>query len=162
MKFLKQSEVKLVDGGYLVDSKKNPISNKDFEIAQQSAHYIVTFAKLAKTKNFTTTKVDTLEELKAEVTRILKDKTVKFVEAKNPELGELNLKLKAEAMNFMEAVDNAEKAEKVNAFLQQFAILKEFQEFGLFFTEGIVKLDKIYSLEEIIEAVEETIELLIN
>jgi hypothetical protein len=162
MKFLKQSEVKLVDGGYLVDSKKNPISNKDFEIAQQSAHYIVNFAKLAKTKNFTTTKVDTLEELKAEVTRILKDKTVKFVEAKNPELGELNLKLKVEAMNFMEAVDNAEKAEKVNAFLQQFAILKEFQEFGLFFTEGIVKLDKIYSLEEIIEAVEETIELLIN
>lgn len=162
MKFLKQSEVKLENGGYLVDVKKNPIFNKDFIIAQQSAHYIINFARLAKTKNFTETKVDTLEELKAEVTRVLKDKTVKFVEAKNPEIGELNLKLRVEAMNFMEARDNAEKAEKVNAFLQQFTILKEFEEFGLFFTEDVVKLDKIYSIDEIVKAVEETIELLIK
>lgn len=162
MKFLKQSEVRLENGGYLVDAKKSPIFNKDFVTAQESAHYIINFAAIAKTKNFTQTKVDTLEELKAEVTRILKDKTVKFVEAKNPEVGELSLKLKAEAMNFMEAVDNVEKVEKVNAFLQQFAILKEFQDFGLFFTEGIVKLEKIYTLEEIIEAVEETIELLVK
>lgn len=162
MKFLKKTEVKLANGGYLLDSKESPVFNQEFVTAQQSADYIVTFAKLAKTKNFTATKVDTLEDLKAEVTKVLKDKTVKFVEAKTPEAGELTLKLKAEAMNFMEAVEGNDKTEKVNAFLQQFAILKDFEEFGLYFTDGIVKLDKIYTLDEIIEAVNETIELLVK
>ena len=44
--------------------------------------------------------------------------------------------------------------------MQQFKTLQDFETVGLFFDQGIVKLNKIYTVEEILNAVTETIELL--
>jgi DNA polymerase III delta subunit len=56
--------------------------------------------------------------------------------------------------------EESTKVDKINAFMQQFAVLQEFEAFGLFFDEEIVKLNNIYSVEEILKAVKETIDLL--
>ena len=63
-------------------------------------------------------------------------------------------------MAFMKFTESSSKVEKINSFLQQFAILNEFENYGLFFEEDIVKLNKIYTMAAVIAAVTETIELL--
>ena len=63
-------------------------------------------------------------------------------------------------MAFMNFQKDSSRTDKVNNFLQQLAILKEFEDFGLFFVEDIVKLNKIYTLDEVGNAVNETIDLL--
>jgi len=72
----------------------------------------------------------------------------------------LTKKLADEAMAFMTFQENSTKVDKVNSFLQQFSVLAEFEEFGLFFSEDIVKLNRIYTMDEVIEAVTEVIDLL--
>ena len=49
---------------------------------------------------------------------------------------------------------------KINKFLSQFNIVNEFEEFGLFFDQDIVKLNKIYTIKEITAAVKAVIDLL--
>lgn len=158
--FLKNTEVVLQNGGYLCNAKGEPVTNEDFIAAQRRAEYVVTFANLAKTKNFKSTKVDSLDNLRQEVLSILNNKTVSFVESPTPVKRKLTDELAKEALAFVNFQENSSKTKKVNAFLQEFAVLKEFSEFGLFFDQDVVKLNKIYTLEEVITAVTETIELL--
>lgn len=159
-KFLKASEVELINGGYVSDKDGTPWTNEAFITAQKSAEYIVKFAELAKGKNFKSTKVDSLSDLRNEVEKSLEDTKVSFVTVKKPSAGELTTKLKKEALDFINAVEGSDKTEKINNFLQSFTILKDFEDHGLFFEQGVVKLNKIYTLEEIIKAVTETIDLL--
>ena len=56
--------------------------------------------------------------------------------------------------------ENSLKTDKVNGFLQEFNLLQEAEEFGLFFEDGIVKLEAIYTVDQITVAVKETIDLL--
>ena len=73
---------------------------------------------------------------------------------------ELTDKLQEEAMAFIKFNSELSKAEKVNKFLQSFNTLNEFETFGLFFTEDIVKLPKIYTMKEVIVAVKEVIDII--
>lgn len=159
--FLKAGQVSLVNGGYLVatDGQK-PVSNTAFEVAQRHAEYVVTFAKLAKGKNFVGKKADSLQDLENEVRTALAAKKRTFVEKPTLVAGTLTTQLKEEALSFMNFQENLNKAEKINEFLQQFEVIAEFQEFGLFFDENIVKLNKIYTMEEIVESVTSVIDLL--
>lgn len=159
-KFLKKSEVKLVNGGYLSTLEESPVTNDAFVKAQQHAEYIITFAKLAKEKDFIGKKADSLSELSKQVREELAKKDVKYVETPKKVVKKLTNQLADEAMAFMNFEKETSKAEKINLFLQQFNVLHEFEEFGLFFEDGIVKLNKIYTMLEIIEAVKETINLL--
>ena len=69
-------------------------------------------------------------------------------------------KLVDEALAWIDFDKKSSKTEKVNKFLQQFNVINEFEEIGLFFEDEIVKIDKIYTMKEIIEAVEATVDLL--
>lgn len=160
--FLKSTEVTLLNGGYLSNKEtKKPIYNGVFVSAQNHANYIVTFAKLAKDKDFKGKKADSISDLKMEVHKLLsKQEKIQFVEAPKEVKRPTHDKLAEEALKFMNFEKDKERSEKVNNFLQQFAVLKEFEDFGLFFDEEIVKLDKIYTLEEVVDAVNETIDLL--
>jgi len=159
-KFLKKSEVKLVNGGYLSNVDNSPVINDAFVKAQQHAEYIITFAKLAKDKDFIGKKADSLSELSKQVKEELAKKDVKYVETPKKVVKKLSNQLADEAMAFMNFEKETSKADKINLFLQQFNVLHEFEEFGLFFEEGIVKLNKIYTMSEIVESVKETIDLL--
>jgi hypothetical protein len=161
-KFVKNTELVLVNGGYLsLNAEGNPpVTNEAFIAAQKRAEYICTFAKLAKGKDFKGKKADSLDELKSKVAAELATKDTVFVKAPKKVDKPMTQKLADEAMAFMKYEDSLGKNEKINKFLQEFNILNEFEEFGLFFEDGIVKLNKIYSLKEVVEAVKSTVDLL--
>ena len=159
--FLKNKELQLINGGYLSDKAGNPVSNADFITAQKHAEYIITFANLAKGKDFKGKQADTLSSLKAEVQKYLNDqRPTTFIEKPKEVKRPVSESLAKEALAFIDFQETSSKVDKINNFLQQFTILKEFSEFGLFFEQGIIKLNKIYTIEEVTIAVESVIELL--
>jgi hypothetical protein len=152
-KFLKVSEVKVANGGYLMSGTNDPVTNPEFVKAQEDAHYLVTLAGVLKGKDFKGKKADTLEDAQAETAALLAKQSVEFVKVPNLKKGVTQTKLASEALAYMSSVGEKNNAEKINAFMQKFEILKDFEEFGLFFDEGIQKLNKIYTIAEILEAV---------
>jgi hypothetical protein len=158
--FLTAKDIQLLNGGYLSNKEGQPINNEQFVKAQRHAEYVVTFATLAKGKDFKGKKADSLTELEAEVKALLATKQKTFVSKPTEVKKPLTAQLAEEAMAFMTFQENSSKVDKINSFLQQFEILDEFSEFGLFFESDIVKLNKIYTMEEIVSAVTEVIDLL--
>lgn len=159
--FLKKSEVKLLNGGYLSNGGGDPIYNYEFVRAQQSAEYIVEFAKAAKGKNFKCEKIDSLADVKAEVMKAIDAKrTTSFVDKPKEIKRPTTDKLAEEALAFVKFEEDSSRADKINNFMQQFTVLKDFEDHGLFFEPEIVKLNELYSLEDVINAVTETIDLL--
>lgn len=158
--FLTKGDLQLVKGGYLVNKEETPVYNEDFVKLQKHAEYVVTFAKVAKGKDLVGKKATSLQDIQKEVKELLTAKAPVFVENTTTLERPLTEKLKEEALNFMNFQENSGKIEKINAFLQQFEKLAEFENFGLFFTEDVVKLNAIYTMEEVVAAVTETIDLL--
>jgi len=159
--FLKSSELSLKNGGYLTGKEGTPVNNVDFYNAQKHAEFVVKFAKAAKGKNFEGVKPDCIDAVREEVLAdINKKKVTEFVatpkEVKRPTTD----KLQKEALDFISFQTKKEDVDKTNEFLAQFEIIHEFENFGLFFEEDIVKLNRIYTMEEITEAVSSCIDLL--
>lgn len=157
--FVKNTELELKNGNHLFVGE-NPITNNEFVQAQKQAEYIVTFARLAKGKSFKDIKADSLTDLRAQVMNELSEKDVLFVAKPTAIDQPLTKQLAEEAMNFINFKTNANKVDQINAFMQQFKVLQDFETVGLFFDQGIVKLNKIYTIAEVLSAVESCIELL--
>jgi len=158
--FLKKGELQLVNGGYLSNKGEQPVGNADFVNAQKHAEYIVTFAEKAKGKDFKGKEADSLEKLRSEVSALVSgNQATEFVKKPKTVSRPTGDKLASEALAFINFKEDSSKVEKINKFLQQFTVLKEFEDFGLFFEEDIVKLNKIYTMKEVIDAVTETIDL---
>ena len=159
--FVKNSELTLVNGGYVVTGEKQtPVFNEDFIAVQKHAEWVVTFAEKAKGKDFIGKQADSIADVKAEVLKALSKSDVEYVKLPKKVNRELTDKLQEEAMAFIKFNSELSKAEKVNKFLQSFNTLNEFETFGLFFTEDIVKLPKIYTMKEVIVAVKEVIDII--
>ena len=158
--FVKSSELQLVNGGYVVAGKtQTPVFNVNFIEAQKRAERVVLFAEKAKGKDFIGKTADNIEDVVKEVDKVLSKSDVKYLaEPKEVKLA-LTSKLKEEALAFIGHLEETSKVEKINKFLQQFNVIQEFEEFGLYFEEDICKLNKIYTIKEIVEAVEEVINL---
>lgn len=159
-KFLKKTDLQLINGGYLSDKDGNPVTNETFIAIQKRAEYVCTFAKLAKGKDFKGKEADSLDDLRKAVAAELSSKDKVYVEAPKKIVKKLADSLAEEAMAFMSFEKESSKVDKMNAFLQDFNTLAEFEEFGLFFENGIVKLNKIYTMGEVVESVQATIDLL--
>jgi len=159
--FLKSKDLKLVNGGYLVTKDDTPVFNEEFVSLQQHAEYIITFAKLAKGKDFVGKPADSIESLQTQVKELLySTKNTVFIASPTVVGRPVTESLKLEALAFLDFQDSLSDTTKINAFLQQFKLLAEFEEFGLFFTEDVVKLNRIYTMKEVINAVTSTIKLL--
>lgn len=158
--FIKKDGLQLINGGYLSTKEEKPVTNEAFVAAQKRAHYVVTFAKHAKNKDFVGKKADSLEQMIADVNAELATSATEYVSKPKKVKQKLTEELAAEAKAFMNFQDESSKADKINDFLQEFNIINEFEEFGLFFNDGIVKLPKIYSVKEITDAVSQVIDLL--
>jgi len=160
--FLKSKEVKLVGDGYLVNQEGTPINNENFVDAQKMAEYVVAFAEVAKTKDFKGKTADDIVDVKSEVlSKLSKKDEVKYLETPAKPKTPTTSKLAEEALKFIEHDEEKTKVDKVNTYLNRFNSIYEFENFGLFFDDSeIVKLDKIYTMSEIIEAVNTTIDLL--
>ena len=148
--------------GYLSSTKDSvqPIGNKAFIEAQKEAEYIITFAEMAKNKDFKGKEADNITDLKKEVLNALSSKDITYIKnSKKPEQ-KLTIQLKSEAIAFMNNVETVEINRKVNKLLQKFNIIQEFEEIGLFFEDEIVKIDKIYTIKEIVDAAKYVVGLL--
>ena len=158
--FIKAGELSLKNGGYLLNSKDEPVFNENFITVQKHAEWVVTFAEKAKGKDFVGKVPDSIESVKEEVRKALSSKGVEYVKAPKKVKQDLIEKLQEEALAFIKYQGESSKAEKINKFLQQFNIIQEFEEFGLYFEEDICKLNKIYTIEEIVKAVTEVIDII--
>ena len=159
--FVKKEELALINGGYLViKEKETPVYNEQFITVQKHAEWVVTFAEKAKGKDFIGKQADSIADVRAEVMKALANKGVEYVKSPKKVKQDLTEKLQEEALAFIKFQGESSKAEKINKFLQQFNIIQEFEEFGLYFEEGICKLNKIYTIEEIVKAVTEVIDLI--
>ena len=159
--FVKKDELVLVNGGYVVKKDGEiPVSNTDFIAVQKHAEWVVTFAQKAVDKDFVGKPAASIEEVKAEVKKALSKSSVEYVKAPKEVKTDLIDKLEKEALAFISYEGEVSKTEKINRFLQQFNVIQEFEEFGLYFEEDICKLNKIYTIEEIVDAVTVVIDLL--
>ena len=91
--------------------------------------------------------------------KALSKSKVEYVSSPKKVKGELTEKLQEEAMTFIKFNSESSKTDKINKFLQQFNKLQEFEEFGLYFEEDICKLNKIYTIKEVVTAVKQIIDL---
>ena len=159
--FVKKEELALVNGGYVVTGKnETPVYNEQFITVQKHAEWVVTFAEKAKGKDFVGKVPDSIESVKEEVRKALSSKGVEYVKAPKKVKQDLTEKLQEEALAFIKYQGESSKTEKINKFLQQFNIIQEFEEFGLYFEEDICKLNKIYTIEEIVAAVTAVIDII--
>lgn len=159
--FLKSTDIQLNSGGYLTTKDEKPVSNAEFVKAQKSAEYVIVFAKLAKGKDFKGKQADSLSSLKAEVQAYFNNsRPTVFVEKPTEVVRPVTDSLAKEALVFINFQETSSRVDKINNFLQQFNVINEFESFGLFFSQDIVKLTKIYTIAEITEAVTSVIDLL--
>ncbi len=151
--FLKQEGIQLVNGGYLSDSEENPVNNEQFVAAQRRAHRLVSIAAKMEGKTFEAQEVTNIDSLISEVDAELGAvATEEFVKVPVVKKGEVTADLAKEALAFIEGEDKVDLANKINARMQEFKVLNEFETFGLFFEKGVVKLDKIYTVKEVVDA----------
>lgn len=149
-------EVVLAKGGYLADAKTNkPVSNKEFEAAQLRAERLVAIAAKMKGKTFKVAKVDNIHDIVREVEAELNSTRVEeFVKVPKIKIGKLTKQLEDEAAAFVKGAIDSDNAQALNDKLQEFIVINDFETTGLFFTNKISKLKKIYTMKEIITAAE--------
>jgi hypothetical protein len=159
-KFLESKEVFVVKG-YLSSSKDKvqPICNQEFVKAQQDAEFIISFAKKAKGKDFTGKTPDSFVDLLVETASELSQKNTKYVTTPKKVEKKLSNQLKEEALAFIKYEEESSKIDKVNNYLQRYNVISEFEEIGLFFEDDICKLNKIYTMKEIVDAAKVFIEI---
>ncbi len=155
-KFLKVADVSLMNGGYLCTGNSEPVYNKEFYTAQKAAEYVVEFAKVCSTMNFKTEKASTLQDAKNQVLNNIANKNkLTFLELPAINESPITDKLKEEALSFINNTDKRNQFSQINKYMLTFAAIKEFEDFGLFFEGEICKLDKIYTIKDILSAVVE-------
>jgi hypothetical protein len=161
-KFLKQKELQIINGGYLVDNENNPVNNDAFIKAQMDAKYVVTFAEFAKKKDFEGKMPDSVEDLRIEVTKFLNSTSpVEYISKPKPVEKQLHEKLNKEALDFINYKEKSSHVDRINNFMnQRFNVINDFETFGLFFESGIVKIERIYTIKEITKALNEVIDLI--
>jgi len=160
-KFLKQGEVVLINGGYLSNKNSEPICNAEFVEAQQRIEFLDKFIQEAKKHDFEGKQAENFDNFRSNfIIDFSQTKDVSFINIPTKPKSKLQDELLAETLKFVNFEHEKELAKRINYHLQRFIIIKEFEEFGLFFTNDIVKLNKIYTLEEIIKIISENVELL--
>ena len=160
MQFLKLNEISLNPAGYLVATETNkPVNHKEFAEQQKRAHYVCSLAIAIKDKNFKPCKVDNLDEIARKVQADIDSTDVtNYVTAPEKPTSKVQEELVQFALDFASYGDKKEQTDKINTFMQTFNAINGVQSVGDYFSEGLVKLNKIYTIEEILAAVRINIE----
>jgi hypothetical protein len=157
MEFVSKGAATLQNGNYLYST--TPITNSEFVEAQTLAHKLVTLSNLTKGKTFKVNEVYTKAQLQSDLIAALSTKDYTYVEAPKAPERPINDAQAKEALDWMKFGKESDKANRVNSYMQRFNVLRDYEEVGLFFEGGLVKLAKIYTVNEIQEAVTTVIDL---
>jgi len=160
MQFLKLNEISLNPAGYLVSTETNkPVNHKEFAEQQKRAHYVVKLSEAIKDKNFKAVAIDDLEAITRKLQAELDAADVtNYVAAPEKPTSKVQEELVQFALDFASYGDKKEQTDKINTFMQTFNAINGVQSVGDYFSEGLVKLNKIYTIEEILAAVRINIE----
>ena len=153
MKFLKNNELELKNGGYLTSKDGDAVTHPEFVKLQQEANYLVNLANTVRATDFEVKEAITFDQVVKQVTERLNNEKRTYVSTPTPEKTPTLDKLQKEALAWLGNKEGEAKTEKLNRILQKFNTIAEYEDFGLFFSQGIVKLKELYSLEQIVEAV---------
>ncbi len=154
MEFLKLEQLSLNPAGYLVSTETSkPVTHLTFVHQQQEAEYIVKLADAIKDKNFEC-KVDNLEAIKKQVRdEMASGNTRSYVDAPVKPISQVNEELVKFALDFASYEDVKVQNKKINEFMNRFNSINDVETVGDYFSEGIVKLRKLYNTQEILDAV---------
>lgn len=151
MQFL--SEV-FLEKGYLTNGEDmKPIYNQEFVDAQLEGAQICFVADNLKGKDFSDH--ETLDVNKHIISALYDYCTVKdykYTETPKKVKTPVQDSLAKEAMLFHNNFQETTLQNKINKRMQSFNILKDFEENGLYFDEGIVKLERLVTTTDIVEA----------
>lgn len=161
MEFLKTKQLELNAANYLVSKEsKKPVNHTAFVMQQRTAEYIVKLADAIQGKTFKAGKLDDLEAIKRAVKASMTNDTRSYVEAPTKPTSKVNDEMVEFALNFAKFEDEKGKVAQINEFLNQFNAILDIETVGDYFSEGVVKLAKIYTVDEIKAAVISNIEVL--
>lgn len=162
MEFLKLNDLELNPAKYLIAKKsQKPVTHAAFVAQQQSAHYIVSLASAIKGKTFKADKLDSLDAIKAEVRAAIDAKnTREYVAAPTKPVSKVNDEMVQFALDYAKFKTDESKAKELNKIMAEFDAIDGVESVGDYFSEGLVKLNKIYSTDEILAAVKATAEVL--
>ena len=158
--FLTQSELSLNKAGYLIGKKDMPVSNDGYVAAQNKAHFIVSLASAIKGKNFKTGKVDNLQSIIAEVQKSINNTNQVYGTAPVKPTSSVNDEMVKFALDFDKFKGEEAKYSQLQEFMNQFNAINDVESVGSYFQEAIVKLNKLYTIAEIMEAVQSNIDTL--
>lgn len=157
MEFLTAKQLELNAAGYLISKEsKKPVNHVDYVKQQQSAEYLVKFAEAIKDKNFTASKVDNLQEIKASVIAAINNTAKSYVSAPSKPTSKVQDELVKYALDFVNYEDSKIETSKMNEIMNEFNKIDDVELVGDYFTEGVVKLNAIYSIKQILAAVKIT------
>lgn len=156
MKFITKDQLELANGGYLVEKgTTSALNHIGFVEAQNKAHYYVALSQKVSKSDFKGAIPASFSKLAQEVaSEISADKAAVYVN--KPDAPKLNMtdSLAAESLAWLDFEKSKVTTDKVNSIMQDFNVMAEFEQFGLYFSEdSLVKLNKIYTTEEVVEAV---------
>jgi len=159
MEFLTLKDLKLNPAGYLISATTNkPVTNTGFIRAQEAAAYACELASAIKDKNFKINQVDDLERIKKEVKElILNKKETTFFELPEKPKSKVNEELVEYALKFVDFQNESDKVNQLNKMMEPFKEINEVETIGDYFVEGLVKLHKLYTIEDIKKALEITV-----
>lgn len=162
MEFLTLNDLELNKAKYLISkTSKKPVTNVGFIAAQQAADYTVRLAEAIKGKKFTSDKLDDLNAIKAEVRAAIAAKAVKeHVTAPTKPVSKVNDEMVQFALDFVNFKTEESKVAKLNEIMAEFDAIDDVENNGDYFSEGLVKLNKIYTISEVLTAVKATAEVL--
>lgn len=161
MEFLKTKQLELNAANYLVSKEsKKPVNHTAFVEQQAKAHYVVSLAAAVKGKTFKCGKLDDLAAIKAEVKAAIGNTTRSYVSAPTKPTSKVNDEMVEFALNFAKFEDEKGKVAQINLFMQEFNAIQDVESVGDYFSEGVVKVAKLYTIDEILEAVKANIEIL--
>jgi len=162
MEFLTSKDLTLNPAGYLINkTTKKPVDHKDFVAQQKAAEYVIKLADAIKDKNFTVGKVDCLSDIKLEVLASINSKNVKeYVATPKEPTSKVVDDLTKYALDFVNFQDNKEEADAINKLMDSFSSIEGVESVGDYFSEGLTKLNAIYSIKEILAAVKINIDKL--
>lgn len=167
MKFLKQEELELKNGGYLYSTKGKSVYNKEFVDLQKEASFIFKLYEINEKNNHRLVRnrpikgILTKEQMLEKASELaFKETAIEFITIPEEPNSSLKDQLKSEALEFIHHDEEVELITRVNKYMQRFNILVDFESHGLFFEKGQSKLNKIYTIAEITEAVQSVVHLL--
>lgn len=162
MQFLKSNQLELNPAGYLVSKVDGkPVNHPLFVMQQRAAEYTVKLAEAIKDKNFKQGNVDNLEAIKQEVLiSISNASTRNYVSEPKEPVSKVQDELTKHALDFVKFLEKKEETSKVNSLMNQFNKIDDVENVGDYFEEGLVKLNEIYTIKQILAAIKITVDKL--